>query len=113
MKSKASLAHEQYLSIPLCHGTPCSMFISQDVEDLLFQLIGSHMISVLGSTDQVIAHLLFLSPICRILSTVGLREAEQRRAWSERVSIGLQETFCLRHYENMPLFLFVIYKFQF
>lgn len=57
---------------PLGHGPPGTVLIGQDVEDLLFQLVSSHMISVLGSTDQVVAHLLFLSAVGSVLGTVRL-----------------------------------------
>lgn len=49
------------------------MLIGQDVEDLLFQLVGGHMISVLSGTDEVITHFLLLSPIGGVLGTVGLQ----------------------------------------
>lgn len=51
------------------------MLIGQDVEDLLFQLVSGHMISVLRGTDEVIAHFLLLSPVRSILGTVGLQES--------------------------------------
>lgn len=57
---------------PLWHGSPRSMLIGQNVEDLLFQLVCSDVVSVLGSTDQVIAHLLLFPPVCGVLGTVGL-----------------------------------------
>ena len=52
------------------------MSVGQDVEDLLFELVGGHMISVLGSTDEVITQLLLLLPVRSILVTVGLEEGE-------------------------------------
>lgn len=52
------------------------MLIGQDVEDLLFQLVGGHMVSVLGRTDEVIAHFLLLSPVRSILGAVGLEEEQ-------------------------------------
>jgi hypothetical protein len=48
------------------------MLIGEDVEDLLFELVGSYMVSVFGSADQVITHLLLLPPISSVLGTVGL-----------------------------------------
>lgn len=54
------------------------MLIGQNVEDLLFQLVRSHMISVLCSTDEVIAHFLLLSPVRSILGTVRLEESGRR-----------------------------------
>lgn len=53
------------------------MLIGEDVEDLLFELVGSHMVSVFGSADQVITHLLLLPPISSVLGTVGLMEGTQ------------------------------------
>lgn len=50
------------------------MLIGQDVEDLLFQLVGGHVVSVLGGADEVIAHFLLLSPVGGVLRTVGLQE---------------------------------------
>lgn len=57
------------------------------------------MISVLGCTDQVIAHLLFLSSICCILSAVGLRETESHgkkvaTSVCKNVFIYISEPFC-------------------
>lgn len=53
------------------------MFIGEDVEDLLFQLVSGHMISVLSGTDEVIAHLLLLPAVCGVLGAVRLRQGEQ------------------------------------
>lgn len=50
------------------------MLIGQDVEDLLLQLVGGHVISVLGRTDEVVAHLLFFSPVRSVLGAVGLKD---------------------------------------
>ncbi|GAA6078522.1 uncharacterized, partial [Tachysurus ichikawai] len=58
--------------LPEGGASPGSMFVSQDVDDLLDQLCRSHMITVFGGAYQVIAHLLFFTLICRILSTVRL-----------------------------------------
>lgn len=55
------------------------MLIGQDVEDLLFQLVGSHMISVLSGTDEVVAHFLLLPAIRRVLGTVRLEEGGRWR----------------------------------
>lgn len=51
------------------------MLVGQDIEDLLFQLVGSHMISVFGGADEVVAHFLLLSAVCSVLGTVGLEES--------------------------------------
>lgn len=48
------------------------MLIGQDVEDLLLQLVGGHVISVLGRANKVVAHLLLLSPVGSVLGAVGL-----------------------------------------
>lgn len=50
------------------------MLVGQDIEDLLFQLVGSHVISVLGGADEVVAHFLLLSAVCSVLGAVGLEE---------------------------------------
>lgn len=50
------------------------MLVGQDIEDLLFQLVGSHVISVFGSADEVVAHFLLLPAVCGVLGTVGLEE---------------------------------------
>lgn len=50
------------------------MLVGQDVEDLLLQLIGGHMISVLGRANEVVAHLLFFSPVRSVLGAVGLKD---------------------------------------
>lgn len=55
------------------------MLIGQDVEDLLFQLVRSHMISVLGGTDEVVAHFLLLPAIHRVLGAVRLEERQTGR----------------------------------
>ena len=49
------------------------MLVGEDVEDLLFQLVGCHVVPVLGSTDEVVTHLLLLSPVSSILCTLRLR----------------------------------------
>lgn len=63
-----------HTAVPLCYCAPGSMFIGEDVEDLLFQLIGCHMIAVFGGTDEVITHRLFFFPVCRVLCAVRLTE---------------------------------------
>lgn len=50
------------------------MLVGQDIEDLLFQLVGSHVISVFGGADEVVAHFLLLSAVRGVLGTVGLEE---------------------------------------
>lgn len=60
------------------------MLVGQDIEDLLFQLVGSHMISVFGGADEVVAHFLLLSAVCGVLGTVGLEEGgtSKNQAWT-------------------------------
>lgn len=48
------------------------MLIGQDVEDLLFQLVGGHVVSVFGGADQVVAHLLLLATVGGVLGAVRL-----------------------------------------
>lgn len=59
------------------------MLVGQDIEDLLFQLVGSHVIPVFGSADEVIAHFLLLSAVCGVLGTVGLEEGgtSKNQSW--------------------------------
>ena len=61
------------------------MLIGQDVKDFLFQLVGGHMVPVLGGTDQVITHLLLVLPVCGVLGTVRLEEegGKERRERGE------------------------------
>lgn len=61
---------------PLRHRPPRPVLIGQDVEDLLFQLVGGHMVSVLGRADEVITHFLLLSPVRSVLGAVGLKEGQ-------------------------------------
>lgn len=61
-------------SSPLRHRPPRSVLIGQNVEDLLLQLVGGHVISVLGCANEVVAHLLLLPPVRSVLGAVGLRE---------------------------------------
>lgn len=59
------------------------MLVGQDIENLLFQLVGSHMISVFGGANQVVAHFLLLPAVCGVLGTVGLEEGgtSKSQAW--------------------------------
>lgn len=59
------------------------MLVGQDIEDLLFQLVGSHMIAVLGGADEVVAHFFFLSAVSGVLGTVGLEGGgtSKNQAW--------------------------------
>lgn len=62
------------------------MFVSQDVDYLLDELRGSHMVAVLGSTDQVVAQFLLVSLVCCILSTVGLEKKEGKTHFTHDAS---------------------------
>lgn len=57
------------------------MLIGQDVEDLLLELVGGHVISVLGCANEVVAHLLLLPPVRSVLGAVGLREECSKGVW--------------------------------
>ena len=48
---------------PLRHSAPGPVLVGEDVEDLLLELVGSHVVSVLSRADQVITHLLLLPPV--------------------------------------------------
>lgn len=50
------------------------MFVGEDVDDLLDELGGRHVVSVLGGTDQVVAHFLLVALLGRVLSAVRLEE---------------------------------------
>lgn len=50
------------------------MLVGQDIEDLLFQLVGSHVVAVFGGADEVVTHFLLLPAVCGVLGTVGLEE---------------------------------------
>lgn len=50
------------------------MFVGEDVDDLLPQLTGRHVIPMLGGADQVVAHGLFLSFLGSVLAAVRLKE---------------------------------------
>lgn len=68
---------------------PGSMFVGEDVDDLLFELIGGDAVAVFSSADEVITHLLLLSPVYSVLRAVRL---ENEMEW--RV-LALLETFIL------------------
>lgn len=60
-------------SVLPCEGaSPGAMFVRQDVDDLLDELHGRHMVAVLGCPDQVVAHSLLVPFVRRILRTGGL-----------------------------------------
>lgn len=48
------------------------MLVGENVKDLLLELIGRHVVSVLGGADQVITHLLLFPSVCGVLGAVGL-----------------------------------------
>lgn len=64
---------------PLRHGAPGSMLVGENVKDLLLELVGRHMVSVLGGADQVITHLLLFPPIRSILGAVGLHHRDRKK----------------------------------
>lgn len=58
--------------LPRGNAAPGAMFVCQDVDDLLDELHGCHMVAVLGCSDQVVTHSLLVSLVCRVLGTCGL-----------------------------------------
>lgn len=50
------------------------MLVGQDVDDLLDELGGGHVVPVFGRPDQVVAHLLLVPLLRGVLRTVGLWE---------------------------------------
>lgn len=55
--------------LPCGGASPGAMFVRQDVDDLLDELHGRHMVAVLGCPDQVVAHSLLVPFVRRILRT--------------------------------------------
>lgn len=72
------LHYDTRLLSPLRHCPPGPVLIGQDVEDLLFQLISGHVISVLSCANEVITHFLLFPSVRSILGTVGLEGSEQQ-----------------------------------
>ena len=64
------------LVLPCSRASPGSMFVSQDVDDLLDELCGCHMVAVLGGSDQVVTHFLLVSFLRCVLSAVRLQRKE-------------------------------------
>lgn len=58
------------MDLPDGRASPGSVFVRQDVDDLLDELRGRHVVAVLGRSDQVVAHFLLVSLLCRVLSAV-------------------------------------------
>lgn len=55
------------------------MFVREDVNYLLDELRGRHMVAVLGRTDQVVAHFLLVSLLRGILGAARLRGTEGKK----------------------------------
>lgn len=64
--------------LPCGNASPGAMFVRQDVDDLLDELHGRHMVAVLGCPDQVVTHSLLLSLVRRVLGTCGLPWKKER-----------------------------------
>lgn len=58
--------------LPCGGASPGAVFVRQDVDDLLDELHGRHMVTVFGCPDQVVAHSLLFPFVRRILCTGGL-----------------------------------------
>jgi len=67
-------------ALPYGRVSPGSVFVGQDVDDLLDELCGCHVVAVLGCADQVVTHFLLISFLCCILSTVGLEKGGKIKA---------------------------------
>lgn len=74
---------------PLRHRPPGSVLIGQDVEDLLLQLVGGHVISVLGRANEVVAHLLLLSPVGSVLGAVGLWDGVSQGFFFVKIQLNI------------------------
>lgn len=55
------------------------MFVCQDVDDLLDELHGRHMVAVLGCPDQVVTHPLLFPLVRRVLGTRGLVSKTEKK----------------------------------
>lgn len=58
--------------LPYGRASPGSMFVRQDVDYLLDELCGRHMVAVLSCSDQVVTYFLLISLLRCILSAVRL-----------------------------------------
>lgn len=65
--------------LPCGGASPGAMFVPQDVDDLLDELHGRHMVAVLGRPDQVVAHSLLGSLVRRVLCTGGLASERKQK----------------------------------
>lgn len=67
-----------YIYLPCGKASPGAMFVCQDVDDLLDELHGRHMVAVLGCPDQVVTHPLLFPLVRRVLGTRGLASKTER-----------------------------------
>lgn len=74
---------------PFGRAAPGAMFVGQDVDYLLDELCGGHVIAVLGRSDQVVAHFLLVSLLRRVLSTGRLRTKEKKRCITHSAREGI------------------------
>ncbi len=65
--------------VPERRAAPSTVLICEDVYNLLYELGGCDIIPVLGGPDQVIAHLLLVSFLSGILSTLRLQTKENKK----------------------------------
>lgn len=64
--------------LPCGKASPGTMFVCQDVDDLLDELHGRHVVTVLGCPDQVVTHPLLFPLVRRVLGTRGLASKTER-----------------------------------
>lgn len=62
--------------VPESRAAPSTVFVCEDVYNLLDELGGRDVIPVLGGPDQMIAHLLLITFLSGILSTLRLQKDE-------------------------------------
>lgn len=79
--------HQSYITkvVPDGGATPGAMLVCQDVDDLLDELGGRDVISVLGGPDEVIAHLLLVAFFSGILSAMRLQRKPSEAVMSKRI----------------------------
>lgn len=70
--------------VPESRAAPSTVLVCEDVYNLLYELGGRDVIPVLGGPDQVIAHLLLITFLSGILSTLRLQTEENSPCESSR-----------------------------
>lgn len=74
------------------------MFVCQDVDYLLDELRGRHMVTIFGRSDQVVTHFLLIALLCSVLSTVRLRG--ERRDVLETLHLQMSHSVYCKNVHN-------------